>query len=181
VDVGSPLFFYLFAGIAMTASLMVVVNKNPVSSAMSLIVAFVALAAVYALLGAHLITAMQILVYTGAVTVLFVFVIMLLNADFPSLDLARTSRSVRAFTVFLLAGLIGIFAFIFRATEFGLIQGGFTPEIISAKGGNTKVVSELMFSEFILAFEVVGILLLASIVAVVIVAMRKNAESGGGR
>ena len=89
----SPSFFYLFAGLAIACSLLVILKKNPVASAFSLVMVFFSFAGIYALLDAHLIAALQILVYAGAIMVLFIFVIMLLNADVPSFDLGSVSVS----------------------------------------------------------------------------------------
>src|SRR3954451_20319869 len=86
----SPIFFYAFAGLAIACSLLVILKKNPVASAFSLVLTFFAFAGIYALLDAHLVAALQIFVYAGAIMVLFVFVIMLLNADIPSFDLGRS-------------------------------------------------------------------------------------------
>src|SRR6476660_2870032 len=86
----SPVFFYLFAGLAVACSMMVILKKNPVASAFSLVLVFFAFAGIYALLDAHLIAALQIFVYAGAIMVLFIFVIMLLNSDVPSFDLGRS-------------------------------------------------------------------------------------------
>jgi len=92
----SPFFFYAFASIAVICSLFVILKKNPVASAFSLVLVFFAFAGIYALLDAHLIAALQIFVYAGAIMVLFVFVIMLLNADVPSFDMGRTHLGLKA-------------------------------------------------------------------------------------
>ena len=86
----SPILFWIFASLALLFSLNVIVNRNPVTSAFSLVLVFFSFAAIYALFGAHLVAAMQILVYAGAIMVLFVFVIMLLNADVKTFDLGKT-------------------------------------------------------------------------------------------
>src|ERR1700759_560171 len=92
----SPFFFYLFGGLAIACALLVILKKNPVPSALSLVLVFFAFAGIYALLDAHLIAALQVLVYAGAIMVLFIFVIMLLNADAPSFDLGRSHIALRA-------------------------------------------------------------------------------------
>ncbi|MCC7442208.1 MAG: NADH-quinone oxidoreductase subunit J [Bdellovibrionales bacterium] len=174
----SPVFFYLFAGLAIACSLLVVFKKNPVSSAFSLVLVFFAFAGIYALLDAHLIAAIQILVYAGAVMVLFVFVIMLLNADAPSLDIARTSAALK---VAILAGCLAMLAFFvvaFKRMSPPAPLGPYTAEAVEAAGGNTRVISQLMFSEYVLPFELTSVLLLAAIVAVVAIAMR-NAKKPG--
>src|SRR5437868_4599298 len=91
----SPVFFYFFSGLAIACSLFVILKKNPVSSAFSLVMVFFSFAGIYAMLDAHLIAALQVFVYAGAIMVLFVFVIMLLNADVPSLDLSKSPFLLR--------------------------------------------------------------------------------------
>lgn len=170
----SPFFFFLFAGLAIACSLAVVLKKSPVSSAFNLVLVFFAFSGIYALLGAHLVAALQILVYAGAVMVLFVFVIMLLNADVPSLDIARTSPAFKAIAASLALVLLGFFVKVFKTSEIVLANGPHTPETILAAGGNTKALSRLMFSEYLLPFELTSVLLLAAIVGAVAIAKRKN-------
>src|SRR3954471_12066526 len=99
----SPITFTILAGLSIACALLVVFKKNPVSSAFSLVLLFACFAGIYALLGAHLVAALQVLVYAGAIMVLFVFVIMLLNADEPSFDIGRSHILVK-----LLAGLAAV-------------------------------------------------------------------------
>lgn len=173
----SPFFFYAFAGLAIACSLLVILKKNPVASAFSLVMVFFSFAGIYALLDAHLIAALQIFVYAGAIMVLFIFVIMLLNADVPSLDLGRSPIWARAGAGILCLLMLGIFIWAFQQGGSGAI-GEFTSERIEASGGNTQVLSELMFSEYILPFELTSVLLLASIIAAVAIAKRKLKEGG---
>jgi len=172
----SPVFFYLFSGLAIACSLFVVFKKNPVSSAFSLVMVFFAFAGIYAALDAHLIAALQIFVYAGAIMVLFVFVIMLLNADVPSFDLGRSHIVLRLISGILAIGLLGIFIWAFKESPAPVAMGEFTPEKIEASGGNTQVISELMFSEYILPFELTSVLLLAAIVGAVAIVKRKQAS-----
>ncbi len=169
----SPVFFYGFAGLALACSMLVILKKNPVSSAFSLVMVFFAFAGIYAMLDAHLIAALQIFVYAGAIMVLFIFVIMLLNADVPSFDLGRSHILVRLLSGFLCAALLGVFIWAFKESHMGAPIGEFTPENIEAAGGNSQVISELMFSEYILPFELTSVLLLAAIVGAVAIAKRK--------
>lgn len=177
----SPVFFYLFAGMAIACSLFVVFKKNPVASAFNLVMVFFSFAGIYAMLDAHLIAALQILVYAGAIMVLFIFVIMLLNADTPSLDMRRSPMLVRGLTAVMVLGLLMVFIYAFkenRAAPPPSLLGQFTPENVEAAGGNTQVLAELMFSEYILPFELTSVLLLSAIVGAVAIAKRKQA---GGR
>jgi NADH-quinone oxidoreductase subunit J len=172
----SPFFFYPFAGFALACSLFVILKKNPVSSAFSLVMVFFSFAGIYALLDAHLIAALQIFVYAGAIMVLFVFVIMLLNADAPSFDLGRSHLAFKIGASSLGLFLLGIFVWAFRTTPLTAPMGSFTPEKIEIAGGNIQVISELMFSEYILPFELTSVLLLAAIVGAVAIAKRKLAN-----
>ena len=169
----SPFFFYLFAGLAIGCSLLVILKKSPVASAFSLVLVFFAFAGIYALLNAHLIAAIQVLVYAGAIMVLFVFVIMLLNADTPSFDLGRTHLGMRVAAGTLCVVMLAIFVWSFKNSVLLAPVSNFTPEAIDAAGGNTRVISELMFSEYILPFELTSVLLLAAIIGAVAIAKRK--------
>lgn len=173
--------FYVFAGMSVLAALSVVFMKNPVSSAFSLVMVFFGFAAQYALLGAHLIAAFQILVYTGAVMVLFIFVIMLLNAGVPSPDLSHSHWIFRAFLGACGLGLMGVFVWIFRESSFNPVIGPFTVESIEAHGGNTRVLSEVIFSDWLFPFELTSVLLLSAVVGVVAIAMRKKPETSRKR
>lgn len=169
----SPLFFYIFASLAIGCSLLVILKRSPIASALNLVLVFFAFAGIYALLDAHLIAALQVLVYAGAIMVLFIFVIMLLNADAPSFDMNRSHIAVRILSAVLCLGMFGLFVWSFKNSSFTAPVQGFTPARIDAAGGNTKVISELMFSDYILPFELTSVLLLAAIVGAVAIAKRK--------
>ena len=170
----SPYFFYLFAGMAIIFSLIVVLKRNPVASAFSLVMVFFSFAGLYALMQAHLIAAMQILVYAGAIMVLFVFVIMLLNADTPSFDLERSSAVQKIAITSGTSLVLLVFMWAFKHASPRALLGSFPPERIEKAGGNVRVISELMFSEYILPFELTSALLLAAIVGAVAIAKRKQ-------
>lgn len=168
-----PQILYLtFCLLAIFFAVGVVAFKNPVSSAFSLICVLLSVAAVFAMTSAHFIAAVQILVYAGAIMVLFVFVIMLLSIEFVPNDFVESKA------------WLGV-SFLASAAFFGLlvlclVRGGvsptpsqFTEEGIIAAGGNMRVISELMFSDYILPFELMGILLLLAIVGAIVLAKRK--------
>lgn len=169
------IFFYLFAGLALASALLVVLQRNPVSSAFSLVLVFFALAGLYVMLDAHLLAALQIFVYTGAIMVLFIFVIMLLNADVPSFDLRRTPLVIRAMAVLLGVALFAGFFWIFHKSNSGLVplSGPYTSAAIEEAGGNPRVLSLVLFSEYLFPFELTSALLLAAIVGAVALAKRK--------
>jgi NADH-quinone oxidoreductase subunit J len=169
----SPVFFYAFAAIAIGFSLSVILKKNPVGNAFSLVMVFFSFAGIYAILGAHLIAAIQVLVYAGAIMVLFIFVIMLLNADEPSFDMGRSHAALKIAAGLMCAVLFCLFVWAIKESPVPTTPGRFTQEAITASGGNTQVVSELMFSEYVLSFELTSVLLLAAIVGAVAIAKRK--------
>jgi NADH-quinone oxidoreductase subunit J len=140
------LAFFIFSSIAILGSLMVVFKKNPVASAFALITVFFSSAGLYALMAAHLIAALQILVYTGAIMVLFVFVIMLLNQDLPIEDLKSSSPIYKG------VGAISVTVLIYGLIRVGLLAksvsptGPLTDERIVEQGGNVRVIAESLFS-----------------------------------
>jgi NADH-quinone oxidoreductase subunit J len=174
----SPVFFYLFAGMAIAFAVMTVLNRNPVSSAFSLVMVFFSFAGIYAMLDAHLIAALQVLVYAGAVMVLFIFVIMLLGADRPSFDLGRSHVGLRVASFALCALLFGVFVVALKESALTGVMGPHTPEKIAEAGGNTKALSQLLFSDYILPFELTSVLLLVGIVGAVAIAKRKLGPKG---
>ena len=175
--------FIAFATIAIVGSLMVVFKKNPVSAAFSLILVLFSFAGIYAVLGAHFVAALQILVYTGAIMVLFVFVIMLLNVDEIEDDRQQTTLLVKAITGLGVISLGTLFIQnLVRARD---IQptGLLTPEKMSAAGGNVQLISEALFTNYVFHFELLSFLVLAGIVATVALAKRnaKETENGVGK
>lgn len=167
------LFFYAFGGLAIAFALLVVFLKNPISSAFSLIMVFFCFAGVYALLDAHLVATIQILVYAGAIMVLFIFVIMLLNADAPSFDFGRSHVGLRFASVSGCAVLLTAFIWSFKHSPLAETVGQLSPEKIDELGGNTVVLAQQLFSKYLLPFELTSALLLAGIVAAVSIAKRK--------
>lgn len=168
-----PFFFLLFAALAIAFSLVVVLKKSPVTSAFSLVMVFFCFAGIYALMGAHLIATFQILVYAGAIMVLFIFVIMLLKADEPSLDIVRTSHFFRGAVLVACTALAVLLVKSFHDQPETVQKGLHTAEKIQAAGGNSRAVSQLIFSDYLLPFELTSVLLLAAIVGSVSIAKRR--------
>ncbi len=160
--------FFVFAIPLVAAAGGVVVSKNPVYAAMNLVAAFFFMAGLYVLLTAHLIAFMQILVYAGAVMVLFLFVIMLLSIGDEHLVKERT-RAVQLFGVL---GAVGLAAVLGSA----IAQAGerFGPAVrVEASFGTVKAVGNVLFTEFLLPFEATSLLLLVAIVGAVVVAKER--------
>jgi NADH-quinone oxidoreductase subunit J len=166
------ILFYILALGVLVAGAQVVLRKNPIHGALSLVASFFFLAGVYVLLAAHLIAILQIIVYAGAVMVLFVFVIMLLNLREQELGEPR-------FTVWkgvgLCAVLLGTGLLAFRAL--GLAYGGSRPPHDMAQSaaygaafGSVRAVAHAVYVGSLLPFELTSLLLLVAIVGAVVVA-----------
>lgn len=170
--------FYLFAALAVLAALGVVIARSAVRSALSLALVFLALAAMYVLLNAPFLAVAQIMIYAGAVLILFLFVIMVLN---PRLDFigARTTAQTLAAVVFTIA--LGVLTVVTLATgRLAPATGQFTPEFVSAVG-HVQVIGTLLFSEFLLPFEIASVLLLVAIVGAMTLARRERVLHGDSK
>ena len=158
--------FFLFAGLAIACAVSLVYHKNPLYSAISLVGVLISLACIYITLAAPFIAAVQILIYAGAIMVLVVFVIMLLNLDEDKpLNRLRYLYAVGGgLGLILLAQTFFIFYAVMRAPK----QAVNTDKTV----GNTLSIGSAMFTEYLLPVEIVGILLLMAIVGAVILARR---------
>src|SRR5215472_17204226 len=147
------ILFLIFAIIAVVCAINVVVQTHPISSAISLIGVMGSLAVLYLLLGAEFIAAAQVIVYAGAVMVLFVFVIMLLNAGAES----KKGRSymVQLLGVPLLIAFLGLTAYFVQR-----MYGGETVTFGGFRGGSPKDIRTALFTTYLLPFEVTSVLIL---------------------
>lgn len=161
------LIFFLFAGLAISCAISLVYHKNPLYSAISLIGVFISLACIYVTLASPFIAAVQILVYAGAIMVLVIFVIMLLNLDDDKpLNNLRYLYAVGAVLgLTLLAQTFFIFYAVSKSPQ---------PANQNATAGLTMNVGKAMYTEYLLPVEIVGIMLLMAIVGAVIMSRRLN-------
>lgn len=160
--------FYLFSLVAVIAGLGVVTARNPITSALSLVACFFFLAANYVLLDAHFVAVIQVLVYAGAIMVLFIFVIMLLNlrGDEPA-PLFELSR--RALFGIAVGGLLGIGLITAVSLHPGAPAGGLPDEF-----GTIAAVGRSLFAgPYLLPFEVVSLLLTVAVVGAVVLAKKE--------
>lgn len=169
--------FIIFSTIAILGSLMVILQKTPVSSAFSLVLVFFSFAGLYAIIGAHFIAALQILVYTGAIMVLFVFVIMLLGQDEATTDLKDSSLLFKGITTLGAFGLLSVLLQATLSSKNMIGKGIYTEEKIIESGGNLRAIAETLFRDYVFHFELVSFLILGAIVATVALAKRKNSYS----
>ena len=163
------LFFLIVAAIAVISSMLVITNKNPINSALSLIVTFFCLATLYVMLEAPFMAAIQIIVYAGAIMVLIVFVIMLLNVRTEAGGRTKHALFMGWMTGLLL--LIQTWYLIGRSSLTGM--KGTVDSALLAKAGHTELIGKSLFTEFLLPFEITSVLLLAAIVGAVILSKKK--------
>ncbi len=160
--------FFVFAGLAVLGALSLILQRHPVHSALSLILVMVALAVLYLLLGAPFIAAIQIIVYAGAIMVLFLFVIMVLNAGEE--ERTRFSR----FTQFVGLPLAALFLI---ESAFLIGRSWSMPSSIDNGGRFVATVQDLgksLFTDFVLPFELTGILILIALLGAVVLAGREG-------
>jgi NADH-quinone oxidoreductase subunit J len=177
-----PLFyifhFYLFGVVAVASALLFVTRKSPVAAALWLVNTMFSLAAMYVLLDAPFIGVIQVLVYAGAIMVVFLFVIMLLNLGHPS-EIA----DARGIGWKLVAGGIGVVL----VAEILTVTRGRTPDLLTlpqgfaaaqvAQAGAIAPIAGPLFNEYLLAFEVTSVLLLAAIVGAVILGKQREPDA----
>jgi NADH-quinone oxidoreductase subunit J len=166
--------FALFAALAIASALVVVVHRNPVYSVMSLVVTLISLAVLFVLLGAPFLAALQVLVYTGAILVLFLFVIMLLNVG---REQAESGTSLQRIAALLSATVFGgLLLLLF----WGRYQG-FAVSSLNRDDVALQPLARELLSTYLLPFEMVGLLLLAAVVAATVLAAKRPGETGRNR
>jgi len=162
----SPLVFYPLALACVASALGVVLAKNPVRSALSLVVSLFCLAVFYVFLQAHLVAALQIIVYAGAVMVLFLFVITLLNLESDHGVGEKPVLSAIGFTAGAVVAL-GLTVALLHS-----VLPGSRGVTLPATFGTTKVLARQLFSDYLVAFELTSVLLLVAVVGAVVLAKR---------
>ncbi|MCK5850771.1 MAG: NADH-quinone oxidoreductase subunit J [Kiritimatiellae bacterium] len=162
-------FFYLVALVAIVAGFCVISCKNPINSAISLVMTFFCLAVFYVMLNAPFMAAIQIMVYAGAIMVLIIFVMMLLNQGAEVISRYRHA----VIGAFIAAGLMMVQVII------TIKQGGVSDTVgpinseVVQQVGHTELIGQAMFTDFLLPFEIASILLLVAIVGAVVLAKRE--------
>lgn len=163
------ILFLAFGAVAVAGAANLLVQRHPINSALSLVAVMAALAGEYLLLGAEFVGAVQVIVYAGAVMVLFVFVIMLLNAG----EEERTEGS----HVALIIGVPGMLTGCLLIAWVLLYHSGGDSVAIGALPGHPKDIAQLLFHEFLLPFEVTSILVLIAILGAVVLAAKPESEN----
>jgi len=160
--------FFFFAAVAVIFALMVILHRNPVVGALSLVASFFALAVMYVLLDAPFLAALQVIVYAGAIMVLFLFVIMLLNLQKQR---EHPTRPVQQFLGYAGSAAFGI-GLVYYIAKYAVMELPATPFIADARSVGVK-----LFEAYIFPFEAVSILLLAAIVGALLLSARRIEEN----
>ena len=163
--------FWLCGIIAIIFSFMMIIKRNPVHSALCLVVVFVSMAVLYVLLGAEFMAAVQVIVYAGAIMVLFLFVIMLLNLEE---EVHRQGKSRLTLKTSSIVGAGLLLLFLISGGVFRAVSNMGTAGQAAAETSNTRAVAELLFTKYLLPFEVTSVLLLAAIVGAIVLAGKKG-------
>ena len=168
------LVFYLFAFVAVSSAIMVVSSRNPVHSVLFLILAFFNAAALFLLMGAEFIAMMLVIVYVGAVAVLFLFVVMMLDINFAELR--------QGFQAYLPIGLlIGVVLLIEVLVSIGAYSLG--PEVVATAGAptpapdtvsNTRAIGQLLYTRYVLLFQASGLILLVAMIGAIVLTLRQR-------
>ena len=164
---GPLIIFLVLAAVAVLGAVSLILQRHPIHSALSLIVVMVALAGLYLLMGAEFVAAVQIIVYGGAIMVLFVFVIMLLNAGAE--ERTNFSKLATYAGVPLAVAIAGLIAAVILKSSGNLSTAGPNGALTS-----TKNLSMLLLREFVYPFELTSFLVLVAILGAIVLAQREN-------
>ena len=166
---GQQVLFYVLAAWVTGFALLTITRRNPVTAVMSLVATFFGLAAIYASLDAHFLAVLQVLVYAGAIMVLFIFVVMILNREEVAPLALRPMRllgvAAAAYLLAVFAGVVGIG-----------VETTAAPPVVSETYGTVASIGTLLFTQFLYPFEAISLLLLVAIVGGVVVSRSHQKE-----
>jgi NADH-quinone oxidoreductase subunit J len=172
----ADLAFYAFAIVTVTAGLLVTVSRNPVHSVLWLILAFLSSAGLFVLLGAEFVAMLLIIVYVGAVAVLFLFVVMMLDIDFAELkgEMSKYMPLGLLIGVIILMQLsMGLGAWIQADGAMGLRQA-VTPDMAQVE--NTRALGLLIYDKYLLLFQLAGLILLVAMIGAIVLTLRHRKD-----
>ncbi len=164
------IFFYLFAGVCIASAFMVVVARNPVHSVLFLILAFVNAAGLFVLMGAEFLAMILIVVYVGAVAVLFLFVVMMLDVDFAELR----QGVLNYLPIGAAVGIVLLIELVFVVIS-SVIQPGVTKSItapIASDVSNTQALGLVLYTRYVYYFEAAGVILLVAMIGAIVLTLQ---------
>ena len=165
----SALFFYLFSIMCIGAAFMVVASKNPVHAVLFLILAFFNAAGLFVLLGAEFLAMILVVVYVGAVMVLFLFVVMMLDIDFAELR----AGFIKYLPVGAVVGLLLLVELVFVVGT-DLVHNAPTPPV--AEVSNTKALGNVLYTQYVYLFEAAGLILLVAMIGAIVLTLHHKRD-----
>jgi NADH-quinone oxidoreductase subunit J len=175
--------FFPVAGLAVISAVLMITRRDAVHSALWLVVTFFQLAIMYVMLGAEFLAVLQVLVYTGAILVLFLFVIMLLNLrEGPKLGGVRTAQMIAAWPVGIILAVelsaVILFSRVPSEANIGDIIGNqtivWTPQRVLEAGGNIQAMGQTLYTQFLFPFEVASLILLLAVLGAIVLARKEE-------
>lgn len=167
----SALAFYLFAAVLVVSALLVITARNPVHSVLFLILAFFNSAGLFILLGAEFVGMIMVIVYVGAVAVLFLFVVMMLDISFA--DLRKGAMQYVPVGLLIGAVLLSELVIIYGGWQFGETQAAnLATPLAGFEGTNTQALGRVLYTDYFLVFEVAGLILFVAMVGAIVLTLR---------
>jgi NADH-quinone oxidoreductase subunit J len=170
------ILFYVFAAIAIASAVLVVSARNPVHSVLFLILAFFNVAGLFLLIGAEFLAMILVIVYVGAVAVLFLFVVMMLNIDFLQLR----SGFVSYLPIGALVGFVLLAELVLVVGSLAIEPGAASASVASATGGvaltNTRALGDILYTRYLFAFQAAGLILLVAMVGAIVLTLRHRVD-----
>ena len=160
-------FFYLFSFVMVLSAIMVITSRNPVHSVLFLILAFINAAGLFVLLGAEFLAMILVVVYVGAVAVLFLFVVMMLDVDFSELR----KGSARYLPIGLAIGLVLLVELILAARTFVVAPGAFQA-VPAEQVTNAEAIGRVLYTKYVYFFELSGAVLLVAMIGTIVLTLR---------
>ena len=166
--------FYLFAISVIAGGLFTVISRNPVHSVLWLILSFLSAAGLFVLLGAEFVAMLLIIVYVGAVAVLFLFVVMMLDVDFAELK----AEMAKYMPLALLIGLVILMQFVmaFGAWEANAAAEGLRAQVTNPQVFNTDALGLILYDQYFLAFQLSGLVLLVAMIGAIVLTLRHRGD-----
>ena len=169
--------FYLFAGLTIASAIAVIFARNPVHSVLWLIVAFFNAAGLMLLLGAEFIAMLLVIVYVGAVAVLFLFIVMMLDIDFAALRSGFTKNL--PFGLLLALVLLAEMVVAIAARHAGPVTAGAAPTASAAIQPNIEAIGAQLYSRYLYPFEIAGLILLVAMIGAIVLTHRSRGDTRG--
>jgi len=167
------LFFYIFAAIMLVSAIMVIAARNPVVSVLFLILAFFNAAGLFLLSGAEFLAMILLIVYVGAVAVLFLFVVMMLDVDFAALKRGMLTYAPLGGLISLVVLAELIFAFVSAPLPATVKTGLPIPD--AASRSNSQAIGDVLYTEYAFYFEIAGLILLTAMIGAIVLALHHRA------